>query len=238
MKMRTDINFLVLKIITQTASFRIPEFQNFHKSFVLPPPTTIVGFSGAALGMSPKSVQDFFYSNEIQIGVYGESLGKAKDIWKYNDFKNGSIIKREIYFHNTFFLVFSAESYVLKKLRAGFENPIYALTLGTSDALAKLSFVKTYEEAISDELENCMLEGDVLSEVMGNINNGLEFSIYSTSEPLVYDLPVKFFYESDYGVRMVLKRKKYSFIGKKMKLNVKKKGVLVNNIFIPIFSLK
>lgn len=49
----------VIEIRSVTASFRNPEFQNFHKSFRLPPPTTLIGLAGAALGLSPKSAQDF-----------------------------------------------------------------------------------------------------------------------------------------------------------------------------------
>jgi len=133
------MNYLILKIWTQTASFRIPEFQNFHKSFLLPPPTTVVGLAGAALGLSPKSSQDFFDESSIKIGVFGKSDGFAKDLWKYNDFKVGSVIKREIYFFNQYVVVFASEnSETIENLGSSFKNPKYALTFGTSDALAKI----------------------------------------------------------------------------------------------------
>jgi len=232
------MNYLILKIWTQTASFRIPEFQNFHKSFLLPPPTTVIGLAGAALGLSPKSSQDFFDGSSIKTGVSGKSDGFAKDLWKYNDFKAGSVIKREIYFFNQYVVAFASEnSETIENLRSSFKNPKYALTFGTSDALTKISFVNDFEEKESDEIENCLVEGDIISKVVENVHNGLEFSIYSTSEPIVYDLPVKFHYESDYGVRRVIERKKYSFVGKKMKLNIKISGVYADEKFIPIISI-
>jgi len=50
-------------------------------------------------------------------------------------------------------------------------------------------------------------------------------------------LPIKFHYESDYGIRKIIERKKFSFIGKEMKLNVPKKGVKFEDLFIPVFQL-
>jgi len=232
------MHYLVLKVWTQSASFRIPEFQNFHKSFLLPPPTTMIGFAGAALGFSAKKAQEFFHLNNIKLGISGKSEGMAKDLWKYNDFKNGSVIKREIYFNNKYLVFFSSEEMtVINELKNKFENPIYALTLGNSDALAKVKIINSFVEGKSFDVENCLLENDVINEVMDNIDNGLNFSIYSTSDPILYDLPTEFYYESDYGVRKVIKRKKYSFITKKMKLNIAKKGIFVDDKFIPMISI-
>ena len=50
----------IIELVTQTATFRNPEFQNFHKSFLLRLLTTLMGLAGAAMGLSPKSAQDFF----------------------------------------------------------------------------------------------------------------------------------------------------------------------------------
>jgi len=49
------MEYFVLEIITNTATFRNPDFQNFHKTLNLPPPPTLIGFAGAALGLSPKA---------------------------------------------------------------------------------------------------------------------------------------------------------------------------------------
>lgn len=234
------MNYFVVEIITQTSSFRNPDFQNFHKTLLLPPPTTVVGLAGAAMGLSPKKSQEFFEENKIHIGVYGKSQGKAMDLWKYRDFKgNRSVIKKEILFKNTFYIAFISDNEeTILRLRESFLNPVYALTLGNNDSLA---FVKNitpvYQLDIFEKsyvLEYCIISGNIVDEVIKNIQNGLEISIYDTYDPISYDLPIKFEYESDYGMRSVIKRKTFSFVSKPMKLNIEKEGILYKNKFIPI----
>lgn len=231
---------LIIQVATQTATFRIPEFQNFHKSFPLPPPTTLVGFAGAALGLSPKAAQEFFEGAGFLLGVYGTSAGKTVDLWKYNDFKNGSVIHREIYYGNRFTLAFASENAEkIEHLNEAFAFPEYALTLGSSDSLAKImSRTMTTEFHDHNALEHCIVQGNIVKEVMQNSRNGLDFSIYSTAEPISYDVPVQFHYEGDYAVRRVIKRQELSFIGRAMKLNVMKRGVWSNDIFVPLFPLE
>lgn len=238
-----------LEIVSQTASFRNPDFQNFHKSLDLPPPTTIVGLSGAALGLSPLEAQAFFELNDLQIGVYGVSAGKCSDTWKYNKAirdmrtydprKDGSIIQKEYLIHTRFIIAFfSDKNNVIEKLVNAFQNPKYALTMGNSDSLA---FVKSMASSLphlkSHTVENCMLQGDVINNVIKLSSHNLEYSIYNTSDPLTYDLPVKFHYSSDYGKRTVSKMGTYSIIGRKMKLNYEIEGLTYKDVFIPMLSL-
>lgn len=240
-------NFAV-EILSQTASFRNPDFQNFHKSLDLPPPTTVVGLAGAALGLSPLQAQEFFESNDLQIGVYGLYAGKCSDTWKYNKEirdmrtydpgKDGSIIQKEYLIHSQFIIAFGSEnSDVIAKLMEGFQNPKYALTMGNSDSLA---FVKNIEidlhKLSAHEVENCLLKGDVIDSVMRHSSEKLEFSIYHTSEPLTYDLPVKFHYANDYGRRTVSQIGTFSMIGKKMKLNYEVEGLMYKDLFVPLMN--
>jgi len=116
------MNFLIVELFTETATFRNPEFQNFHKTLSLPPPTTLIGLAGAAMGYSPKASQEFFDENEFYFGVFGISSGKAKDTWKYtNKVKGtelynyhpdyfGSIIAKEILFSNKFVICFGTNN--------------------------------------------------------------------------------------------------------------------------------
>jgi CRISPR-associated protein Cas5t len=232
------MKFCVVQIKTQTATFRNPEFQNFHKSLLLPPPSTMVGFAGAAMGLSPQAAQEFFNQENFKLGVFGTSQGIAKDLWKYNDFKSGSIILKEILFINEFILVYGAENEsTIKQLQTAFYNPTYALTLGNNDALAKIINVTVISETTeSYQVQHCLVEGDIVQEVVTNADNGLDFSIYTTSDPIAYDLPTKFAYQSEYGIRNVIERKTLSFVGEAMTLNVLKKGILYQDKFIPIFN--
>lgn len=234
--------FCAIELRTMTATFRNPEFQNFHKTLHLPPPTTLIGLAGAALGKSPKAAQEFFEEEAWQLGIYGTSEGYAKDLWKYRKFDKkdpSGVLHREILFDNHFIAVFGCEKEdkVMMLLNA-FDSPVYALTLGSSDSLAKVVSTKIIAAtADAREISNCLVPGNVVSEVFENMANGDEFSIYSTSEPIAYDLPVRFQYESDYGVRRVVHRKTLSFIGEPMQLNYQVKGIEYLSKFIPIFPL-
>ncbi|MBK6929469.1 MAG: CRISPR-associated protein Cas5 [Saprospirales bacterium] len=221
--------YLVVELRTVTATFRNPEFQNFHKTLHLPPPTTLVGLAGAALGKSPKAAQDWFEKANWQMGISGTSEGYAKDLWKFcKDWNKDTgvwsrdILSREILFDNHFVVVFGCpDKMLVEALLEAFNFPKYALTFGSSDSLAKVVSTELVKETgDSRELANCLTPGNVLNEVRDNAFNGEEFSIYSTSEPVAYDLPTRFQYESDYGVRRVVRRKTLSFIGTSMQLNL------------------
>jgi CRISPR-associated protein Cas5t len=246
------MKYFIVEIVTKTATFRNPEFQNFHKTLDLPPPTTIIGFAGAALGFSPKTSQEFFDKNIFHFGVYGKSCGKTKDTWKYtNTTKSeelanyhpdyqGSVITKEILFENYFLICFGTENNdAYQELLNSFENPCFALTLGGSDSLAFIKSIRQInEETEFNIIKKCVVEGDVVQEVFSQVTKGsFEFSIYVNSEPTNYDLPTRFVYENDYGTRKVSEVKTFSIIGNEMKLNYNIKGVMFDNIFIPIIKL-
>jgi CRISPR-associated protein Cas5t len=233
------MKYCVVKLRSQTATFRNPEFFNYHKSFLIPPPTTLIGIAGAALGLSPKQAQAYFDEERFELGAYSVTQGVANDLWKYNDFASGSVIQREIMFQNRFVIIYGSEnSDKIFALEKAFTNPTYCLTMGSSDSLAKVEQVyTTTETSISQRVSHCLLEGNVVDEVINNALNGLEFSIYSTSDPVAYHLPVQFSYTKDYGMRRVTKRKEFSFIGEEMLLNVEKKGIAVDDVFVPLFRL-
>jgi CRISPR-associated protein Cas5t len=237
-----------LKISTQTASFRHPEFQNFHKTLDLPPPTTIIGLVGAALGMSPMMAQVFFDENAFEIGVAGYSAGRMRDTWKYNrrttkmhmydPLLDGGVIQREHLVGNQFFLVFATEKEAaMQQLHAAFQSPYFALTMGNSDAVAKVKTIENLEIAHQSTLSNCVVKGDIVGETLRRASERFEFSIYQTAEPISIDLPTRFDYKSDYGRRSVSKTATFSFVNTPMQLNFDVKGVQVEEAFVPLFSL-
>ena len=232
------MKYCIIELKTQTATVRNPEFQNFHKTLPLPPPTTLVGIAGAAMGKSPKDTQRFFEDSTVEMGVYCKNEGVATDLWKYNDFSGRSIILKEVLFHNKVILVYGLEDRSkVNLLMKSFENPIYGLTMGNSDSLAKVISIneETYTTE-SDTVTHCLIEGDIIEEVFSNASNGLNFSIYSTSDPVTIDLPTRFAYSDSYGMRSICQRKQFSLITAEMKLNVKKRGISYKGIFIPLFQ--
>lgn len=243
-------NFVV-EIQSQTASFRNPNFQNFHKSLELPPPTTIIGLTGAALGIPPLQAQEFFEEGELKIGIYGTFEGKCNDTWKYDRRHSkrglrydpeldGSVIQKEFLIQSTFLIAFSSDNEnSIEELFSAFKSPVYALTMGNSDSLAFVrSILSDVEVLKNDELQHCIIQGDIVDEVMRLAPEKMEFSIYqSSSEPITYDLPIRFDYESNYGKRAVSSISTFSLIREKMKLNFEVEGLSYQNIFIPLFKL-
>ncbi|MDO8368455.1 MAG: CRISPR-associated protein Cas5 [Saprospiraceae bacterium] len=238
------MNYCVVELRAMMATFRNPEFQNFHKTLQLPPPTTLVGLAGAALGKSPKAAQEYFERDHWHLGIWGTSEGFAMDLWKYrtldsNPEKASSIVLREFLFDNHWFAVFGCEKKEkVVELLTAFQQPVFALTMGSSDSLAKVISVEIVTEtAETKQMAHCLVSGNVMAEVQEHLFDGGDFSIYATSEPITYDLPVRFQYESDYGVRRVVQRKTLSFIGEPMTLNYAVTGVQYGAHFIPVFPL-
>lgn len=234
------MKYLVIEALCQSCSFRNPDFQNFHKSYDLPPPTTIIGMAGAALGLSPKKSQKYFDEN-FEIGVGGTYKGKSLDLWKYRDrdSEKRSILTREVLFENVYFLVFGHNSEdKLNELRNAFKNPVYALTLGNSDGLSKIKQTQIINETITcNKIENCIAEGNLLKEVLDN-SEDKEFSLKDGTDPVSFEVPVSFEYESEYGIRRVNKRKEITFIGPAMYVKgLKRKGIEFKNQQIPLFKL-
>ncbi len=233
--------YCVIELKSETASFRNPDFQNFHKTYRLPPPTSLIGLAGAALGLSPKAAQDFFEQEVFLAGVKGYSKGIARDLWKYDTLPGRSVITREILAKLHYRIVFGCESTELVyKIQEAFKNPAYALTMGTSDSLAKVIGTSLIEsDTVHSELENTWVENDIVPQILAQAVKGGSFSLgVNDTDPMVFNLPTRFSYESDYGVRRVVSRKVFSLVGPKVSfVDQSFKGILVDDIFIPTFEL-
>lgn len=237
------LHYLSLEISSITASFRNPEFQNFHKSFNLPPPTTLIGMAGAAMGLDPLQAQTFFDENVIFSGVSGKAKGKSNDLWKYNDFKNGSIILRELLFYNSFQIVFASDtSENIDRLVDAFKYPVYALSLGPNDSLLKIG--KNIESGTAEwkkikKFSYSLIEGDILSEAFQEAASQTEFKFtLDFRQAIIESLPIRFEYESNYGIRRVSKKKVFSFVQNSIELsNSERNGIQIGDKLIHLFQL-
>lgn len=231
---------------TQTSTFRLSEFQNFHKSFLYPPPTTLIGFFGAAMGLSPKASQDFFDNYAFEVGVIGFSKGLAKDLWKYRNANNKDIssntgiITKEFLFDNQYIIAIGSENEEkLDELVLALKNPVYALTLGASDSIAKVSseFFKSNEPSFHDIIQKTYIEGMLDDIIDLEYDNKFTFMISGSYTPIKFDLPVRFNYRDDYGIRTIKERKTFSLVYEKIKTINKIKGITYKDYFIPLFQL-
>ena len=237
-----ELLFCAVELRAQTASFRNPDFQNFQKTFPLPPPTTLIGLAGAALGLSPRAAQAFFEEKPFRAGVRGQAQGLARDLWKYRTLPGRSVITRELYMHGHYQLLFgSTDHAAVRQLEATFQAPSQALTLGPSDSLVKVVRTELLAgETDAHQCANALLEGDLLADILAQAQWGGSFSLtVRDSDPMTYQLPTRFQYKSDYGVRAVVSRRLFSFVGAGgiTLPNRALPGVQWGEWFIPTFAL-
>ena len=175
------MRFLRIKVSGSFNSFRQPDFQTYHKTLPLPPKTTVAGMLGAAIGISPKEVNDeWLENNRFQMGVVGNSKGKASDLWQIDKVtgygkgdeklpgfrKNGNksyykaVIVRELLFACDFVIYLNfKENTDFSLIKAHLENPIWALSLGREDELIKIKDVNLVE---IEEKEDIFLQNTIM----------------------------------------------------------------------------
>jgi CRISPR-associated protein Cas5t len=224
------MGYLLITLRSRLASFRDPETQNYHRTLPLPPPSTCIGLAGAALGLAGPAAQEFFREGEWKLGVGGTSGGAFRDLWKYDDFRAGSIIWREYLYDNVFQLVFGhADEDQLRKLEAAFRRPVYALTCGNSDNVCLIDWrqsgVQEGADAGAEKFGKdiapatppsvtygpCYLPGDRLSQALAEIPPEADLRIITGSGPTALELPVRYTFLKG-GERMTRERRRLTYV--------------------------
>jgi len=211
------MKFLRIKVSGSFNSFRQPDFQTYHKTLPLPPKTTVAGMLGAALGISPREVNDkWLENNRFQMGIVGNSKGKASDLWQirkyenkhisaYNkfrtDIKNGSIkddyevitpyktavIVRELLFACDFVIYLNfKENTDFTLIKTHLENPIWALSLGREDELIKIKDINLVE---IEEKEDIFLQNTMMPLNEKNEKYDIDLSGRSSDGNLLNEAP-------------------------------------------------
>ena len=142
------MELLVLTVTGPVASFRRPLDLNYQRTLPLPPPTTLIGIAGAALGLSdldlwsPDSpLLELKVSVLAQPSPYtGGPPGRARDMWTVLKIKDNRIAERSPYFRELLFytrytLLYGGPRDLLENLAEAFMNPSYPLSLGRDDEL-------------------------------------------------------------------------------------------------------
>jgi CRISPR-associated protein Cas5t len=239
-----DKKYLILEAVSQTASFRIPEFHNYHKTLPLPPFTTLVGIAGAALGKEYQDAQKYFETNHFLLGVYGISNGFARDLWKAKSTKTvRTIIRKEYHYDNYFVFVYGCDKKIIDELYNAFSNSVYALTVGNSDSLLKilaLYILDEDSEAKTKRLENCLLLGNYIDKLKIDLENmelNKEYIFTPKSSPVSYNLPNSFIFLEN-NVRKIKERKEFTFIKNDVVSGIEFPAVQFNQLIIPVFEHK
>lgn len=151
------------------ASFRRPLDHNYQRTLPLPPPTTVIGMAGAALGLSDSLLwADDSPLRNILVAAWADAVpGRARDMWTVQKIKGGKIAERSPYFRELLFfvcytLIYGGPVDILQRVEAAFANPAYPLSLGRDDELALVEVV-ALEEATAGEprFRGTVVPGDV-----------------------------------------------------------------------------
>ena len=129
-------------------SFRVPFFRTYHKSFLAPPKTTVIGM---LCNISLKSQKLFFEILDrelIDISVVINNIeGKTKDLWSYKTLKEGnrgkSVIRRDKLYLPSYIIYLKIDNKLLyKEILECLKNPKNIPSLGLDDELIFISDIQ------------------------------------------------------------------------------------------------
>jgi len=181
-------------------SFRIPFFRTYHKTFLAPPKTTVIGM---LCNISLKPQKDFFEILDKELidvsVVIDEIRGKTEDLWKYKTLKapqNGkrrdsSVIRRDKLFLSKYTIYVSIKEKILfDDIFESLKNPKNTPSLGLDDELVIIKNVKDVSEEIkpndTDRINSIFLnKGYTYKAFIKEINQPIEL-------PTPNLIPIKF----------------------------------------------
>lgn len=239
---------LMIELYSTTASFRDPGGQLYHDSLPIPPPSTLVGIAGAAIGLPYDEALKWIKENSVLIGCSGESNGSGRDLWNYIKIKSDrkdeavthAIILRTFVYKLKVYVYFACDNEeAVRKLFKAFKTPAFAITLGTSDEIAVIKKVLFFEEVTFDkrsDLINTWLAGDFSKKFRLDWNMVKENLKISLRAPIVKNLPVDFEFDAS-QVRKATKYIPITFLGEMQILEDSVEVVRFGGNYIPLLKL-
>ena len=129
-------------------SFRVPLFKTYHRTFLAPTKTNIIGMITNIMGKSEKWYYEALNENRIKVSVVINNIGgKTKDLWAYKTYKNKndgrSIIRRDRLYKAiyTIYLLIDSEE-LFKEILIALKFPKSIPSLGLDDELIKISEIE------------------------------------------------------------------------------------------------
>ena len=175
-------------------SFRVPFFKNYHKSFLAPPKTTVIGMLCNISLKSQKEFYEILNSNLIEVSVVIEEIkGRAKDLWSYKIFekknRGKSIVRRDKLFTPKYSIYLKIQDTKLfDEIFENLKNPKNIPSLGLDDEIVVIKNVE-----VVDLIENGSKRVDSVF-----LNDTKEYKVFikDTSKavelPTSYLTPIKF----------------------------------------------
>ncbi len=223
---------IALKVKAPQVSFRRPLDLNYQRTLPLPPPTTMIGLAGAALGLSNYQIWNekrWQPLREIKVAaLLDKPPGKAKDMMTVLKIKGKKIEQRSPYFRELLFnveytLIYAGEDELIESLITALKDPVYPLSLGREDELIEI--------VSSDEIE--LVEGEPIfrgTAVPGDIREmEIKLPVFKSDkvpiklEPAVVEnVPLKFKVEK--GYRIPVKKGTITFLPYSLEIKVENFG--------------
>ncbi len=187
----------VLRIVIKApeVSFRRPLDHNYQRTLPMPPPTTVLGIAGAAVGLSDQELWgpgSPFRRTKVAVWMDTEP-GRARDMWTLLKIKGRKMERspymRELLFFVRYTLIYGGDEGFLRRLLHAFRDPVYPLSLGREDELVVVEDIAL--DTVSEgepRFRGTVLRGDVRQMQMRVVlNPGIRFE-----PPLVETLPLSF----------------------------------------------
>ena len=163
---------VVVEAIAPVASWRPPEALTYHRTFPLPPYTSLVGLLGASLGLDLPEAYRYVVDRDVRMGVGGWHEGRMRDLWKFQKLElveegkesKTDVLLREYWTDTRLALVFeSPDTGVAEEVAVAFRAPAFPLTAGPSDALMKAVSVRveTIQPTAERRLAHALVFGEI-----------------------------------------------------------------------------
>ena len=175
-------------------SFRIPFFKSYHKSFLAPPKSTIIGLLCNIANKNSSEFLDILNNDLISVSVVILDIkGKVKDLWSYKTFekknRGKSIVRRDKLFKPYYVVYLNIKEEKLKEeLVVALNKPKNIPSLGLDDELVVLKNVKEIEliENATNTIDSIHLSNEANYKILiKDITKVVEL-------PTFYEVPTKF----------------------------------------------
>ncbi len=207
---------VAVRVRAPVASFRRPLDHNYQRTLPMPPPTTLIGIAGAALGLSDRELwAPDSPVRRLKVSVWmEEEPGRARDMWTVLKIKSGKIAERSPYFRELLFfarymLLYGGEEALLQRLEAALQDPAYPLSLGREDELFLIEDVtlETVSEGVQ-RFRGTVVPGDIrqMRGLRPILREGAVFE-----PPVVEILPLSFTLDAK-GIRHPERPEPFSFL--------------------------
>lgn len=210
---------LIVEAIAPIGSWRPPEAMTFHRTYPLPPYTSVVGMLGAAMGLELSEAFEFVKEHAVQLGVGGWSSGLMKDLWKIQKLGDSAeigsaILLREHCVDVRLVLLFASDNQsTLQRIQQGFDCPRFPLTAGQSDSLLRIAATHIVDQATveSETVHSTLLYNELTPEYRTAVDLATVPLTHTIRAPVVERIPTSFSFD-DKGNRLLAGRALVTFV--------------------------